>query len=179
MFRSINPGFEFISGPIQTLFKDQPPSLTAILKVFTVLAVRFRRQYIHTTGMNWKLPFDTSIAFLEYCLTSTTPGDLAHTLKHTDEVDFAALSRTNLVAEDAEVKHLLANWRTLSTSVWECCSAMPDLIPHLQDCAQVSFFIFSFLRSSAPMFENGNCSNLACVRAFSDRISILCATITP
>ncbi|CAL5866455.1 uncharacterized protein PFLUO_LOCUS663 [Penicillium psychrofluorescens] len=137
VFRSINPGFEFISGPIQTLFKDQPPSLTAILKVFTVLAVRFRRQYIHTTGMNWKLPFDTSIAFLEYCLTSTTPGDLAHTLKHTDEVDFAALSRTNLVAEDAEVKHLLANWRTLSTSVWECCSAMPDLIPHLQDCAQI------------------------------------------
>jgi hypothetical protein len=92
--------------------------------------------------MNWKIPFDTSIAFLEYCLTSTTAGDLAHTLTSTDEVDFAGLSRTNLVAEDAVVKQLLANWRTLSTSVWECCSALPDLIPHLQDCAQVSF-VFS------------------------------------
>ncbi|KAJ5819874.1 hypothetical protein N7474_005465 [Penicillium riverlandense] len=136
VLRSSDPGFEFISGPIQTLFRDQPPSLTTILKVFTVLAVRFQRQYVHTTGMNWKVPFDTSISFLEYCLTSTTAGDLAHTLTSTDEVDFAGLSRTNLVAEDAVVKQLLANWRTLSASVWECCSALPDLIPHLQDCAQ-------------------------------------------
>ncbi|KAJ5624522.1 hypothetical protein N7510_000831 [Penicillium lagena] len=145
VLRSSDPGFEFISGPIQTLFRDQPPSLTTILKMFTVLAVRFQRQYIHSRDMNWKLPFDTSIAFLEYCLTSMTAVDLAHTLTSTDEVDFAGLSRTNLVAEDAVVKRILADWRTLSTSVWECCSALPDLIPHLQDCAQ---------RASAPSLQN-------------------------
>lgn len=37
------PGLEFIARPIQNLFKDQPPKLTAILKIFSALAVRFRR----------------------------------------------------------------------------------------------------------------------------------------
>lgn len=133
-----SPGFEFIAGPIQRLFKDQPPSLTTILKVFSVLAVRFRRQYIHTSRMDWKSPFNTEILFLEYCLSSTSPEDLAHTLTSTDEVDFAGLSRQNILANDAVVKGLLANWHILSISVWECCAALPDITLSLRECAQVS-----------------------------------------
>lgn len=132
------PGFEFVAGPIQRLFKDQPPSLTTILKVFSVLAVRFRRQYVHTSRMDWKDPFDTEILFLEYCLSSSSPEDLAHTLISSDEVDFAGLSRQNILANDAAVNNLLASWHTLSISVWECCSALPDITTSLRECAQVS-----------------------------------------
>lgn len=132
------PGFEFITGPIQRLFKDQPPSLTTILKMFSVLGVRFRRQYIHTPTMDWRVKFNTDIPFLEDCLTSMSAMDLARTLTSTDEIDFASLSRQNILAEDALVVRFLADWRALSGSVWECCSALPDLIPYLQECAQVS-----------------------------------------
>lgn len=132
------PGFEFVAGPIQRLFRDQPPSLSTILKLFSVLAIRFRRQYVHTSRMDWITPFDTDILFLEYCLSSTSPEDLAHTLISTDEVDFSALSRQNIIANDALVKGLLASWHTLSISVWECCSALPDITPFLRECAQVS-----------------------------------------
>lgn len=132
------PRFEFVAGPIQRLFRDQPPSLSTILKIFSVLAIRFRRRYVHTSRIDWKTPFDTNILFLEYCLSSTSPEDLAHTLISTDEVDFAGLSRQNIVANDVVVKGLLASWHTLSISVWECCSALPDITPSLRECAQVS-----------------------------------------
>ena len=139
MPQSTTPGFQFIAGPIQSLFRDQPPSLTTILKVFSVLAIRFRRQYIHTSHMDWNQPFDTSIIFLEDCLNSTSAIDLARTLTGADEVDFGDLTRHNLIAEDAVVKRLLANWHILSISVWECCSALPDMMtPYLRECAQVS-----------------------------------------
>ncbi|KAJ5155654.1 hypothetical protein N7492_008457, partial [Penicillium capsulatum] len=133
------PRFEFVAGPIQRLFRDQPPSLSTILKVFSVLAIRFRRQYIHTARMDWETPFDTNILFLEYCLNSTSPEDLAHTLISTDEVDFARLSRQNIAANDVVVKRLLASWHTVSISVWECCSALPDVTLFLRECAQVLF----------------------------------------
>lgn len=136
--QSAGSGFEFVAGPIQRFFKDQPPSLTSILKVFSVLAVRFRRQYVHTSRMDWKSPFDTGILFLEHCLSSSSPEDLAHTLISSDEVDYAGLSRQNILANDAVVKSLLANWHILSISVWECCSALPDITPSLRECAQVS-----------------------------------------
>ncbi|KAJ5162179.1 Guanine-nucleotide dissociation stimulator CDC25 [Penicillium capsulatum] len=136
---SNKPGFEFIAGPIQSLWKDQMPSLTTILKMFNVLAIRFRRQYIHTSKMDWKQPFDTTIVFLEDCLNSTSPVDLACTLTNVDEVDYTDLTRESLVAEDAVVQRILANWRILSTSVWECCSALPDLTPYLRECAQTLY----------------------------------------
>ena len=132
------PGFEFIASPIQCLFKEQPPSLSHILKLFSVLAVRFRRQYIHTARMSWKMPFDTTLMFLEDCLASTSVTHLARTLTGYDEIEFSQLSRQSLVTPDTCVKRLLANWQTLRTSVWECCSALPDLIPFLRDCTQVS-----------------------------------------
>jgi hypothetical protein len=32
---------------------------------------------------------------------------------------------------------LVEEWGLLSTAVWECCSALPDLVPYLQECAEV------------------------------------------
>lgn len=136
------PKFEFIAGPIQRLFRDQPPSLSTILKVFSVLAIRFRRRYIHTARMDWRTPFDTDILFVEYCLSSISPEDLAQTLISTDELDFAGLSRQSIVTNDAVVKGLLASWHSLGISVWDCCSALPDITPSLRECAQVSRFGF-------------------------------------
>lgn len=132
------PGFEFIAGPVQMLFKDQPPSLTTILKIFSVLAFRFRRQYIHTAKMEWHVPLDTSILFLEDCLNSTSPKDLARTMTGSDELDFSGLSRESIVANDILVRGLLTNWHGLSMSVWECCAALPDIVPFLRECAEVS-----------------------------------------
>ncbi|KAJ5520096.1 Guanine-nucleotide dissociation stimulator CDC25 [Penicillium fimorum] len=128
-------GFEFIAGPIQALFKDQPGRLTAMLKMLSVLAIRFRRQYIHPPTMDWKTPFDTSIPFLDDYLESTSPTDLARSMRGLDEHHFAELTPKNLIAEDAAVKQLQIQWRALSDSVWECCAALPDLIPYLQECA--------------------------------------------
>ncbi|KAJ5154582.1 uncharacterized protein N7500_010021 [Penicillium coprophilum] len=131
-------GFEFIAGPIQALFKDQPGRLTAMLKTLSVLAIRFRRQYIHPRTMDWKTPFDTSIPFLDDCLESTSPTDLARSMRVLDEHHFAELTRQSLITEDAVVKRLQIQWRALSASVWECCAALPDLLPYLQECTRVS-----------------------------------------
>ncbi|CAG8043419.1 unnamed protein product [Penicillium salamii] len=129
-------GFQFIAGPIQDLFKDQPGRLSDMLKMLSVLAVRFRRQYAHAAAMNWKTPFDTSLAFLEDCLTYSSPMDLALNMKGLDEHQFAEITRQALVTDDAAVRQLFVNWQTLNISVWECCCALPDLIPYLQDCVQ-------------------------------------------
>ncbi|KAJ6133351.1 hypothetical protein N7471_008566 [Penicillium samsonianum] len=129
-------GFEFIAGPIQTLFKDQPGRLTAMLKMLSVLTIRFRRQYIHAATMDWKTPFDTSLPFLDDYLESTSPTDLARSMRGVDENHFSELTRQSLIAEDVIVGQLKIQWRELSVSVWECCAALPDLIPYLQECAQ-------------------------------------------
>ncbi|OGE54381.1 hypothetical protein PENARI_c006G04320 [Penicillium arizonense] len=131
-----NAGFDFIAGPIQRLFKDETGRLAAMLKMLSVLAIRFRRQYMHASTMDWKTPFDTSVPFLEDCLISTSGSDLARSLKALNEHQFAEVTRQNLVAEDAVIGNLLWHWQMLSVSVWECCSALPDLIPHIQECTQ-------------------------------------------
>jgi hypothetical protein len=143
MPQAFTPGLEFIAGPVQVLFRDQPPSLTTVLKIFSVLAIRFRRQYIHTAKMEWHLPLDTSILFLEDCLNSTSPKDLARTMTGTDELDFSGLSRQSILANDNFVRRLLTNWHDLSISVWECCAALPDIVPFLRECAQVSISLLS------------------------------------
>jgi len=109
-----------------------------MLKILSVLAIRFRLQYVHAATMNWKTPFDTSIPFLEDCLTSSSPTDLAQNMKSLDEHHFAEITRQALLTDDAVVRKSLAHWQALSVSVWECCCALPDLIPVLQECAQVS-----------------------------------------
>jgi hypothetical protein len=138
-----NAGFDFIAGPIQRLFKDETGRLAAMLKMLSVLAIRFRRQYMHASTMDWKTPFDTSVPFLEDCLISTSGSDLARSLKALNEHQFAEVTCQNLVAEDAVIGNLLWHWQMLSVSVWECCLALPDLIPHIQECTQVSTFAHS------------------------------------
>lgn len=135
---STTPGFEFIARPIQRLFITQPGNLTTILRALTVLAVRYRRKYIHTVNMDWNLKFDTAIPFLEDCLTSTSARDLAYTLTIKDKLDFVKLSQQSILSEDSTVRRILDNWHALKISVWECCSALPDLTLDLQNCAQVS-----------------------------------------
>lgn len=133
-------GFDFIAGPIQSLFRDQFGRLSDMLKVLSVLAIRFRRQYVHAAAMDWKAPFDTSISFLMDCLTYSLPMDLARNMKNLDEHHFAEVDRPFLAADDAAVRQLLVHWRSLSISVWECSCALPDMIPYFQECAQVSGF---------------------------------------
>lgn len=131
-------GFEFIAGPIQALFKDQPGRLAVTFKMLSVLTIRFRRQYVHAPTMDWKTPFDTSIPFLDDYLQSTSPTDLASSMRDLDEQNFSELTRQILIAEGSVVGQLKIQWRELSVSVWECCAALPDLIPYIQECAQVS-----------------------------------------
>ncbi|KAJ5249416.1 hypothetical protein N7524_011732 [Penicillium chrysogenum] len=132
-------GFEFIAGPIQALFKDQPGRLAVTFKMLSVLTIRFRRQYVHAPTMDWKTPFDTSIPFLDDYLESTSLTDLASSMRGLDEQNFAELTRQILIAEGSVVGQLKIQWRELSVSVWECCAALPDLIPYIQECAQYLF----------------------------------------
>ncbi|KAJ5396897.1 hypothetical protein N7509_005010 [Penicillium cosmopolitanum] len=128
--------FEFVAGPIQRLFQDRPESLTDMLKICNVFAVRFRRQYINTAKVPWDRQFDASYPFLEDCLGSSSPSDLARTLTTLDKGDFAHLTRSSIIAHDETTKGILANWEDLTVSVWECCSAIPDLTLYLRECAQ-------------------------------------------
>ncbi|KAJ5565884.1 Guanine-nucleotide dissociation stimulator CDC25 [Penicillium sp. DV-2018c] len=137
--QSNTAGFEFIAGPIQDLFKEQPGRLEVMLKILSVLAIRFRRWYIHAPAMDWQTPFDTSIPLLEDYLISSSESSLARNLSIQDEQRFAEMTRRNFVAGDAVVEKLLADWRALGISVWECCAALPEMISDLQVCAQSLF----------------------------------------
>ena len=86
---SQNLAFEFIAGPIQNLFQDSPPSLTSILKVLSVLSVRFEQAYVHVQEMNWVQPFNTSVCFLDDLLASTSDVDFSRTLTNLDECQFS------------------------------------------------------------------------------------------
>ncbi|KAF7586715.1 hypothetical protein BBP40_008413 [Aspergillus hancockii] len=130
------PGFDFIATPIQGLFKTFQPSLSSILKVLSVLRVRFQRQYVHARTMNWSLPFDMDFTFFENLTGSTSAEDFARTLTTVDERSFSVLKPQNVMAKDAVLTRLLTDWETLSIAVWECCTALPDMIPYIQDCVQ-------------------------------------------
>jgi hypothetical protein len=143
--QSNTAGFEFIAGPIQALFKEQPGRLAVMLKMLSGLAIRFRRQYTHAPAMDWKTSFDTSMPFLEDCLTSSSESSLARMLSAQDELKFAEMTRRNFVAGDDVVRQMLAHWRALSISVWECCAALPDMIPYIQACAKVRAMVTSMV----------------------------------
>lgn len=132
--------FKFVAGAIQRLFQDRPESLTNMLKICNLFAVRFRHQYISTSKLPWDREFDVSYSFFEDCLASSSPRDLARALTALDKSNFAHLTRSSIIAQDRITKGLLANWEDLAMSVWECCSAIPDLTLGLQECAQVSRF---------------------------------------
>ncbi|KAJ5742261.1 hypothetical protein N7533_011670 [Penicillium manginii] len=128
--------FEFVASPIQYFFQDRPESLPDMLKICNLLAVRFRRQYINISKVPWDRKLDVSYAFFEDCLGSSSPPDLARTLTALDKSNFAHLTRSSITAHDGITKGLLAKWEDLALSVWECCSAIPDLTLYLRDCAQ-------------------------------------------
>ncbi|PKX91702.1 uncharacterized protein P174DRAFT_246749 [Aspergillus novofumigatus IBT 16806] len=128
--------FEFIAGPIQNLFQDSPPSLTSILKVLSALGVRFEQAYVHAREMNWVQPFNTSVCFLDDLLASTSAVDFSRTLTNIDEGQFSKLTPPSIAEESSVPRRLVEEWGLLSTAVWECCSALPDLVPYLQECAE-------------------------------------------
>lgn len=146
---STAPGFEFIAGPIQALFKDLPPSLTSILKVLCVLKVRFQRHYVHARTMDWIQPFNVDFSLYEDLTGSTSAADFARTITTVDERSFSALTPQQVMAEDAAVKRLLTEWESLSIDVWECCTALPDMIPYIQDCVQALLVLRNYHSFSA------------------------------
>lgn len=138
---STTPGFQFLAGPIQCLFQhpfDFNRPLSKIFEILNVLAVRFQQQYNSSKEMNWHLPFNTDVLFLEH-LTSESAEDHARNLTIKNSHDLIDL----LTQKDLEwvdiVKSLVTNWNDLSFSVWECCSGLPELIPYVQKCAKVTF----------------------------------------
>ncbi|XHG09339.1 hypothetical protein AWENTII_012406 [Aspergillus wentii] len=138
------PGFDFIAGPIQRLFKNSPPSLKSILKVLSVLGARFRRTYVHTPEMNWNKAFDTDATFIEDLLASTSALDFGRTLTTFDESTFAELNEQSIVTNNSAVKGILVQWDSLSMAVWECCSALPDLTPYILECLEALFMIRNY-----------------------------------
>ncbi|KAJ6019815.1 hypothetical protein N7499_003082 [Penicillium canescens] len=55
------PGFSFIAGPIQQLFKENSCSLREMFKLLSVLAARFQQTYTHSSTMSWTQDFDVSL----------------------------------------------------------------------------------------------------------------------
>lgn len=135
-----SPAFDFIAGPIQRLFRDHPPTLNSILKVLNVLAVRFRRSFVHKSAheVSWVEEFDTSVPFMDSLLASLSPADFARSVYTTDEQDFAALSLQSITTHDGIVRQILSRWSELSMQAWECCMALPELTEYILECAQVN-----------------------------------------
>lgn len=143
------PTFGFIAGPIQNLFQDSPPDLTNILKVLSVLRVRFEQAYVHAREMNWAQPFNTTVCFLDDLLISTSAGDFARTLNTIDESHFSKLTQQSMVEENTVAMRLIEEWELLSTAAWECCVALPDLVPYIRECAEALFAIRNYHSFSA------------------------------
>jgi hypothetical protein len=137
------------------LFRNRPPDLASILKVLSVLSIRFRRIYVQAAEMDWKTAFDTSVSFLDDLLTSISSRDLTRTLTRSDQADFSRLSREQVMREnDPTVEALLEKWYALSNAVWECCTALPELVSYMQDCIEVGspyFFLCGPTRMCAHM----------------------------
>jgi hypothetical protein len=102
--------------------------------------------------MSWSQPFDVDFTFYEDLTGSTSAADFAHTLTKLDRHNFSNLQPQNIMAEDAVLTRLLNQWETLSIAVWECCTALPDLIPYIQDCVQVSLDSLSHFRLGEKVF---------------------------
>ncbi|KAL4805536.1 hypothetical protein BDV18DRAFT_21205 [Aspergillus unguis] len=129
------PGFEFFAAPIQRLFKELSPNLSSIMKVLSVLGVRFERTYLHAREMDWSRQFSIAFSFLEDVLDSSSSTDFAsdfpRTLTSSDENDFAPLLDEEALNKSVAIR-LAYRWEVLSIEVWECCKALPEIIPHIQ-----------------------------------------------
>lgn len=131
------PGFAFIAAPIQSLFEGEP-GLAGILQALSVLAIRFRRTYLHAPRIDWRQPFDVDMFFFQHLFNATSADDFAHSLTSIDEAAFATLTPENIIADDTIAQQYLARWETLAISVYECASALPNLIEFIHACVQVS-----------------------------------------
>ncbi|KAA8645711.1 uncharacterized protein ATNIH1004_007130 [Aspergillus tanneri] len=138
------PAFEFIAGSIQRLFKELPPSLSSILKVLSVLGVRYQRKYVHVRNMNWHRQFNVTFSFLEDLMGSTSAADFARSLTNLDESHFSALTQQNLTDHDAVASRILIQWELLSIDVWESCTALPHMIGYIQECVQALLDIHNY-----------------------------------
>ncbi|PYH44925.1 uncharacterized protein BP01DRAFT_423822 [Aspergillus saccharolyticus JOP 1030-1] len=130
------PAFDFIAGPIQQLFNETAPSLKSVLKVLCVSAMRFKQTYVHTRQMDWSRPFQLNLAFLEDLTASTSPLDFASTMSHIDEGYLTGLTHKSFSEPGPVVKRVFTEWELLSIAVWECCTALPDLVGYIQECVQ-------------------------------------------
>lgn len=138
--QSFSSGFHFVTRPLHCFFKDRPESLTDMLKLCNIFAVRFRRQYINAAKVPWSKPIDISYPFFENWITSSSPVDFARTLTALDKASFGEFHlRNNLTLDenDESVQRLRSGWNALVESVWECCAAIPNMSAHLLECAQV------------------------------------------
>lgn len=153
------PAFGFVSRPIQRLFHRRP-KLSHVLNALEILAVRFRRQYIHTYTMDWNLEFETEIPYLEEYHNSTSVKDLASILTEKvlqlcqdanieemslvaqrDHKTFVRISQTSIA--NGDWRGIVADWHTLNQSVWEFCVALPNAVTDLENCAKASLQLLS------------------------------------
>lgn len=139
---SSTPGFDFIASPIQRLFSSHSTTLMGILKVLSVLAIRFRQTYVHTAQMDWNMPFDVDTSSIQGLFDSTSSYDFVRLRTNSDGKAFASLSPEGVIANDSLTRQYLANWEKLVSSVFECCSALPDRIEYIQECVQVSLHLW-------------------------------------
>lgn len=148
-------------------------TLARILRVLSVLDIRFQRTYVHTSNMDWHRPFDIDISFINNLCDSASPVDLARTLTSYDLNAFANLSPRNIIDGDEVSQQYLARRHLLSLSVWECCSALSDWIVFIQECVQVSIFSLGDWVVSKRLISIGSTcqSKLSFVNGHSERPS--------
>jgi hypothetical protein len=146
------PGFEFIAGPIQALFKASRQGLYNTVKLLSVVSIRFQQTYIHVPYMDWHKKLDTQVPLLNSLLVSDSATDFARSLTRSDESKLSQLSREKLMDDkNPMVMALHERWSTLSTNVYECCTALPEIVSYIQQSAEVFllfFFIFKVLAHS-------------------------------
>ena len=130
------PGFGFFAGAIQRLFNELL-NLKLILKVLSVLGVRFARWYLHAQEMDWSRPFSIVFSFLEDMDSSDSPVSFARNLTRSVERDFALLIEGGTL-DKTVANRLSERWHLLSVEVWECCKALPETIRFIHECLEVS-----------------------------------------
>ncbi|KAL3436736.1 hypothetical protein BDV09DRAFT_164295 [Aspergillus tetrazonus] len=128
------PGFGFFAGAIQRLFNELL-NLKLILKVLSVLGVRFARWYLHAQEMDWSRPFSIVFSFLEDMDSSDSPMNFARNLTRSVERDFALLIEGGTL-DKTVANRLSERWHLLSVEVWECCKALPETIRFIHECLE-------------------------------------------
>lgn len=139
------PGLAFIAGPIQDLFRQYPANLASTLKTLSVVAIRFQKAYIHVPNVDWQKKLDTRVPFLDDMLAAHSAKELARSLARADESMFSQLKDRNQLTNELRanqstvIESIHTRWCNLAEAVWECCTALPDHVPWVQECIEVGF----------------------------------------